>query len=67
MHVLGHSSKTAPPVFSAGPVGTFRPRLTLPYHQVAYGAGINEKLVGDFIRKHNVRDKVFSESITDCS
>lgn len=28
--------------------------------QVAYGAGINERLLGDFIRKHNVRDKIFS-------
>lgn len=29
---------------------------------VVYAAGINEKLLGDFIRKHNVRDKVFSMS-----
>ncbi|KAH6645338.1 putative aldo-keto reductase [Truncatella angustata] len=29
---------------------------------VAYGAGINEKLLGDFIRKHNVRDKLFIAS-----
>jgi aryl-alcohol dehydrogenase-like predicted oxidoreductase len=29
---------------------------------VVYQAGVNEKLLGDFIRKHNVRDKVFSES-----
>lgn len=29
---------------------------------VVYGAGINEKLLGDFIRKHNVRDKVFIAS-----
>ncbi|KAF9695723.1 hypothetical protein EKO04_006325 [Ascochyta lentis] len=29
---------------------------------VAYGAGINEKLLGDFIRKHNVRDKIFIAS-----
>lgn len=28
---------------------------------VVYGAGINEKLLGDFIRKHNVRDKIFRE------
>lgn len=28
---------------------------------VVYQAGVNEKLLGDFIRKHNVRDKVFSE------
>lgn len=27
--------------------------------QVVYQAGINEKLLGDFIRKHNVRDKIF--------
>jgi aryl-alcohol dehydrogenase-like predicted oxidoreductase len=27
---------------------------------VVYAAGVNEKLLGDFIRKHNVRDKVFS-------
>ncbi|CAK7233827.1 hypothetical protein SBRCBS47491_008742 [Sporothrix bragantina] len=26
---------------------------------VVYGAGINEKLLGDFIKKHNVRDKLF--------
>ncbi|KAL4805291.1 NADP-dependent oxidoreductase domain-containing protein [Aspergillus unguis] len=29
---------------------------------VVYNAGINEKLLGDFIRKHNVRDKVFIAS-----
>ena len=29
---------------------------------VAYSAGINEKLLGDFIRKHNVRDKLFVAS-----
>lgn len=29
---------------------------------VAYGAGINEQLLGDFIRKHNVRDKLFIAS-----
>lgn len=25
-----------------------------------YQAGVNERLLGDFIRKHNVRDKIFS-------
>ncbi|TPX17938.1 uncharacterized protein E0L32_012001 [Thyridium curvatum] len=29
---------------------------------VVYGAGINERLLGDFIRKHNVRDKLFIAS-----
>lgn len=29
---------------------------------VAYAAGMNEKLLGDFIRKHNVRDKIFLAS-----
>lgn len=29
---------------------------------VAYGAGINEKLLGEFIQKHNVRDKLFIAS-----
>ncbi|THW05971.1 putative aldo-keto reductase, partial [Aureobasidium pullulans] len=29
---------------------------------VVYAAGINEQLLGDFIRKHNVRDKVFIAS-----
>lgn len=29
---------------------------------VVYGAGINEKLLGDFIRKHNVREKIFLAS-----
>ncbi|KAI5305984.1 54S ribosomal protein L22, mitochondrial [Ascosphaera pollenicola] len=29
---------------------------------VIYAAGLNEKLLGDFIRKHNVRDKVFIAS-----
>lgn len=29
---------------------------------VVYAAGINERLLGDFIRKHNVRDKVFIAS-----
>lgn len=28
---------------------------------VVYAAGVNEKLLGDFIRKHNVRDKIFRE------
>ncbi|KAJ5596383.1 hypothetical protein N7450_002841 [Penicillium hetheringtonii] len=27
--------------------------------QVSYSAGLNEKIVGDFIRKHNCRDKIF--------
>ncbi|KAF2853181.1 Aldo/keto reductase [Plenodomus tracheiphilus IPT5] len=29
---------------------------------VVYAAGVNEKLLGDFIRKHDVRDKVFVAS-----
>ncbi|KAK6224153.1 hypothetical protein LQW54_000301 [Pestalotiopsis sp. IQ-011] len=29
---------------------------------VVYRAGVNEKLLGDFIRKHNVRDKLFIAS-----
>jgi aryl-alcohol dehydrogenase-like predicted oxidoreductase len=29
--------------------------------QVAYKNGENEKLLGDFIKKHNVRDKLFGE------
>jgi len=29
--------------------------------KVVYRAGVNEKLLGDFIRKHNVRDKLFSQ------
>lgn len=29
---------------------------------VVYAAGINESLLGDFIRKHNVRDKIFIAS-----
>ena len=29
--------------------------------KVVYQVGVNEKLLGDFIRKHNVRDKLFSE------
>ncbi|CAI7585845.1 unnamed protein product [Penicillium glandicola] len=29
---------------------------------VVYQAGVNEKLLGDFIRKHNVRDKIFIAS-----
>jgi aryl-alcohol dehydrogenase-like predicted oxidoreductase len=28
--------------------------------KVVYAAGVNEKLLGDFIRKHNLRDKIFS-------
>ncbi|KAL3299463.1 alcohol dehydrogenase [Colletotrichum asianum] len=30
--------------------------------QVVYQAGVNEKLLGEFIRKHNIRDKVFIAS-----
>jgi aryl-alcohol dehydrogenase-like predicted oxidoreductase len=30
---------------------------------VVYQAGVNEKLLGDFIRKHSVRDKVVSECV----
>jgi predicted aldo/keto reductase-like oxidoreductase len=33
---------------------------------VVYQAGVNEKLLGDFIRKHNVRDKVFSRRFPPC-
>lgn len=33
---------------------------------VVYSSGINEKLLGDFIRKHNVRDKIFSKAIDLC-
>ncbi|KIW12755.1 hypothetical protein PV08_07941 [Exophiala spinifera] len=29
---------------------------------VSYRAGVNEKILGDFIRKHNVRDKIFLAS-----
>lgn len=29
--------------------------------KVVYQAGVNEKLLGDFIRKHNVRNRLFSE------
>ncbi|KUL88439.1 hypothetical protein ZTR_05464 [Talaromyces verruculosus] len=29
---------------------------------VVYAAGVNEKLLGDFIRKHNLRDKIFVAS-----
>ena len=29
---------------------------------VVYQAGVNEKLLGDFIRKHNARDKIFRKS-----
>jgi hypothetical protein len=28
---------------------------------VAYKNGENEKLIGEFVKKHNVRDKVFGE------
>lgn len=31
---------------------------------VIYQAGVNERLLGDFIRKHNVRDKIFSMSLS---
>ncbi|GKT87553.1 aldo keto reductase [Colletotrichum tofieldiae] len=34
---------------------------------VVYQAGVNEKLLGDFIRKHDVRDKVFSKRWWFCS
>jgi len=33
---------------------------------VIYGAGVNEKLLGEFIRKHTVRDKIFSLSVFIC-
>ncbi|KAF1987718.1 Aldo/keto reductase [Aulographum hederae CBS 113979] len=35
---------------------------------VVYAAGVNEKLLGDFIRKHNCRDKIFiaSKCAFDC-
>jgi len=33
---------------------------------VVYQRGVNEKLLGDFIRKHQVRDKVFSKSSHRC-
>jgi aryl-alcohol dehydrogenase-like predicted oxidoreductase len=31
---------------------------------VLYQAGVNEQLLGDFVRKHNVREKVFSTSLS---
>ena len=31
----------------------------LTIRKVVYAAGVNEKLLGDFIRKHNLRDKIF--------
>jgi hypothetical protein len=38
--------------------------LMLPWRDTAvvYQAGVNEKLLGDFIRKHNCRDKIFRRS-----
>lgn len=30
---------------------------------VSYRAGVNEKILGDFIRKYNCRDKIFRESL----
>ena len=52
MYVLGHSCKV-----------TIRTRNSIVHanraRQVAYQAGLNEKLLGDFIKKHGVRDQVF--------
>lgn len=31
---------------------------------MAYKNGENEKLIGEFVRKHNVRDKLFGEHIS---
>lgn len=32
--------------------------------QVIYAAGVNEKLLGDSIKKHNVRDRLFGTCVT---
>lgn len=53
MHFLGYCCKSRVLVCEWK-----RPGLTVI--KVVYQAGVNEKLLGDFIRKHNVRDKIFS-------
>jgi hypothetical protein len=51
MHFLGYCRKS---------VFAFVLLESLTIGQVVYAAGVNEKLLGDFIRKHNLRDKLFS-------
>ena len=51
MYILGHCGRS-------NDIALFLPILRFD-EQVVYQAGVNEKLLGDFIRKHNVRDKVF--------
>jgi hypothetical protein len=54
MYFLGHSGKSMDSQCCHS-------KETNVYGKVVYQAGVNEKLLGDFIRKHNVRDKIFSE------
>lgn len=54
MHLLGHRCK--PRSFRIN-----KQDIAIDATEVVYAAGVNEKLLGDFIRKHNVRDKVFSK------
>lgn len=55
MYILGYSSKHSQLQSNWLVILTF-------VVEVVYRAGVNEKLLGDFIRKHNVRDKVFCKS-----
>lgn len=56
MHILGYCCE-----LRIDGCGGIRPQNLTLGMQVVYQAGVNEKLLGDFIRKHNVRDKIFSE------
>ena len=53
MYILGHCCKSKCLTYNA--VYLYTDIIA----QVVYAAGINEQLLGDFIRKHNVRDKIF--------
>lgn len=57
MYILGHCCKSKCLTYNA--VYLYTDIIA----QVVYAAGINEQLLGDFIRKHNVRDKIFSRSL----
>ena len=52
-----------------GAAGSSTPRKTARQdlfnsqrRKIVYAADVNQKLLGDFIEKHNVRDEIFRES-----
>lgn len=60
MHLLGHRCELGQPQLAALAYAALTPGVVL-LMQVIYAMGVNEQLLGDFVRKHSVRDKLFSK------